>query len=131
MGSKKEGGDVTASSPSVAGTPASLRVDALKARITQLRARETELTKQIERDRREQAEVQGPPTEDRITQLRRLLRTQPTDLTKQIERDHREQAAVREALAEVEERSRLRSTTRCACQWPTGWTQPRSCRRSC
>jgi WD40 repeat protein len=57
MGSKKKGGDVIASSPSVAGTPASLRIDVLKARITQLRTREMELTKQIERDHREQAEV--------------------------------------------------------------------------
>jgi WD40 repeat protein len=58
-GSKKKGGDVTASPPSVplAGTPASLRVDALKARITQLRTQETELTKQMERDHRKRDEV--------------------------------------------------------------------------
>jgi hypothetical protein len=50
---------VTASPPSVplAGTPASLRVDALKARITQLRTQETELTKQMERDHRKRDEV--------------------------------------------------------------------------
>jgi WD40 repeat protein len=56
-GSKKKGGDVTASSSSVSATPASLRLDALKVRVAQLRARGTELTERIERDRREQAEV--------------------------------------------------------------------------
>jgi WD40 repeat protein len=56
-GSKKKGGDVTGSSPSVAGTPASHRVDALTARVAHLRARNTELTERIERDHREQAEV--------------------------------------------------------------------------
>jgi WD40 repeat protein len=54
-GSKKKGGDVTACSPS--GTPAALRIDALKARIAQLRAQETKLTERIDRDSREHAEV--------------------------------------------------------------------------
>jgi WD40 repeat protein len=52
-----KGGDVTASSSSVSATPASLRLDALKVRVAQLRARDTELTERIERDRCEQAEV--------------------------------------------------------------------------
>jgi WD40 repeat protein len=57
-GSKKKGGDVTASSSSsVSATPASLRLDALKVRVAQLRTRDTELTERIGRDCREQAEV--------------------------------------------------------------------------
>jgi hypothetical protein len=58
-GSNKKGGDVTASSSVPPATPASLRVDALKAKIVQLRSRDAEITEQIERDHRERGEVRA------------------------------------------------------------------------
>jgi WD40 repeat protein len=57
-GSKKKGGGETASSSvTVAATPAALRVDALKAKVVQLRTQAVEIAERIERDQREQGEV--------------------------------------------------------------------------
>jgi WD40 repeat protein len=75
-GSNKKGGDVTASSSVPPATLASRRVDALKAQIVQLHARDATITERIERDHREQDE--------------------------RIERAQREQDEVRAALAEAE-----------------------------
>jgi hypothetical protein len=52
-----EGGTATTASSVSAATLASRRVDVIKARITQLRARDAEISERIERDRREQGEV--------------------------------------------------------------------------
>jgi hypothetical protein len=58
-GSNKKGGAVTASSSVPPATLASRRVDALKATIVKLRARDAEITERIQSDHRERGEVRA------------------------------------------------------------------------